>query len=415
MSCPTRRRLVIHLWAVTLAAVAAAQTVKTNHVVGWVPGGATGIGTVQIQDIDNSCQPAKILHSALFSSANPWAGGTAYDPRHQSVWVSDGKTLAELRLSDGKTLCRVAAQLMDAKALVSGLAIADHGRRLIQLETRLGYGAIRSYDLRTCPPTPLRDGCAVQVSTGYFTAGLAYDELESLVYYTVTKPGFQVPQNWLHVADDRDRCRSICSLRVGGCPHLLGTDVTGLAYESCSKTLYATVGAATAVIRVGDPRKCEFKVSSCCAKGQFGPYRGLAVVPGWTQFKKGRSCITKGCPFCSKLDLSLDGGAPSLGNQEFGIRVVNGPTNGLGILGLGVSSCGKGVPFSCGALWLPGNPLIVVAGRLSGPQCGAALRVPLPVPVDGMLCGQSVCLQWVVDCGGGEGVTSALQFTIAGT
>jgi hypothetical protein len=39
------------------------------------------------------------------------------------------------------------------------------------------------------------------------------------------------------------------------------------------------------------------------------------------------------------------------------------------------------------------------------------------VPVQANLCGQSVCLQWVIGCSGGSGagITPALQFTITGS
>ena len=46
---------------------------------------------------------------------------------------------------------------------------------------------------------------------------------------------------------------------------------------------------------------------------------------------------------------------------------------------------------------------------------GYRINYKQPVPVDPNLCGQSVCLQWVVGCGGGEGITPAVQFTIAGS
>ncbi|MHC4850672.1 MAG: hypothetical protein ACYTGW_00730 [Planctomycetota bacterium] len=397
-----------------LCTVAFAQTVSTNHVIGWVDNGSAKPGEIHIQDIDGGCKTATLLHKALSGSGSFWAGGTAYDPRHEAVWVSDGKTIAEVRLSDGKILCSFKAQLMNTSAVVSGLAIADKGRRLIQLETMASYGALRSYSLTNCPPVPLRDGCTITVPTGHFCGGLAYDEVEQLYYYTVTKPGFQVPQNTLHVAD---RCKSLCSMSIGGCIHFFGTDVTGLGYDACTKTLYATVGMGTVPITVGNPRKCEFKVGTCCVKQLAAAYKGLAVVPGWTQFRKGTSCITKGCPFCNKLDNRLYGGAPSLGNPDFGVEVVNGPTGALAILGVGLSTCGKGTHFSCGALWLPGNPLIFFPGMLSGSQCQAGLKVPLPVPVDAKLCGQRVCLQWGVICSGasGEGLTPAIEFSITGS
>ena len=124
-------RPIIVLTLLTLSAAASAQAVTGNHVVGWVDQGANKSGEIHIQDIDGSCKTAKALHKALGASGNFWAGGTAYGPRHQSVWISDGTTIAEVRLSDGKTLCSFKAQLMNAKAVVSGLAIADKGRQSI--------------------------------------------------------------------------------------------------------------------------------------------------------------------------------------------------------------------------------------------------------------------------------------------
>ena len=140
-------------------------------------------------------------------------------------------------------------------------------------------------------------------------------------------------------------------------------------------------------------------------------------MPGWTQIKKGTSCITKGCPFCNSLDTRLYGGTPSLGNPDFGVEVVNGPIGALAILGIGPSTCGKGLPFLCGTVWLPSNFFPVFPGTLSGGQCLAGLKVPLPVPVDATLCGQPICLQWLVACGSGSavGLTPAIQFSIAGS
>jgi hypothetical protein len=70
-----------------LGATTTAQTVSTNHVIGWTERGATTAGELQIQDIDR-CAPAKTLHQVLGTPTQFWSGGTAYDPRHESVWVT---------------------------------------------------------------------------------------------------------------------------------------------------------------------------------------------------------------------------------------------------------------------------------------------------------------------------------------
>jgi len=389
------------------------QTVKQGQIVGWTGGTTTTAGEVHMQDINGNCQKATTKFKALGAPTSIWSGGTAYDPRRESLWISDGITILEVQLSDGKVLCKMGAMIMNKSAVLSGLALDRKGRRLIQLETAAGYAGMRSYSLKTCPPTPLRDGCTMTLPKGYYSAGIAFDDVEDLVYFSVTKPGFQVPFNQVWVADNKSRCKVICKATVGGCLHFYGTDAKGLAYDASKKMLYMTFGAGTVPIQVIDPRKCSFKTGKCCTKQSAGNWQGLAWLPGWSSFKKGTSCMTKGCPFCNKLALDLVG-TPALGNVEFGLRIHEGPTGAASIIAIGPMSCGKGTHFLCGALWLPGGSIPIYSGVLKGLQCQSSTTLPLPVPVDVGLAGAPLCVQAVIACGtSGFGVTEAIQFTIA--
>ena len=389
-----------------------AQIANQGRIVGWNPSTTTASGEVHVQDMDNNCQAATPLLKVLGTTSNFWCGGTAYDPARGSLWVSDGAELVEIRLSDGVVLCKMKAMIMNRSGVVSGLAIDRKGRKLIQLETAQSYAGLRSYSIKTCPPTALRDGCTTTLPTGYYSGGLAYDDVEDLVYFSVTKPGFQVPYNEVWVADGSNRCNILCKVAVGGCVHFFGTDSTGLAYDAAKKTIYMTFGGGTVPIQVVDPRKCQFKTGSCCTKQSNGTYAGLAWVPGWSSFKKGTSCLTKGCPFCSNLGLDL-AGSPVIGNTEFGLTIHDGPTGAASIIAIGPMTCGKGTHFLCGALWLPGGSFPLFSGVLTGAQCQASTTLPLPVPVDTNLCGATLCVQALIACGtSGFGITEAIQFSI---
>jgi len=115
-----------------------------------------------------------------------------------------------------------------------------------------------------------------------------------------------------------------------------------------------------------------------------GRYQGLAVVRGWTQQNVGNSCITKGCPYCPNLRTGFFGGDPALGNADFGIEILNGPSGSLGTLAIGMGNCTSGIPFLCGNLYVSlASPVTVIPmGKLAGNQCQATARLKVPIPVN---------------------------------
>ncbi len=397
-----------------------AQFTKDPMVIGWVDQGPRTLGAVHVQSLTTSCPKAQFFTSALNGGVVFTAGGTAYDPVTQSVWITNGTEVQQIRLSDKKVLCKFKAMLMDSKAVVSGLAVGRGGTRLIQLETRAGYAGLRSYSLRSCPPIPLRDGCKLSfLGRSEYAAGLAYDPVRDLVLYTVTKPFGTISINTLYVAKDSARCKPICKQPLPFCgPPLLGTDVLGLAYDACQGKLYATFGGKTGVYDMPDPSRCALKLRHCCNKGFGLWFKGLAVLPGWRQFPFGSGCVGKGCPFCNKIRLRLTGGDPFPGNSRFGITVEFAPVRSYGLLLLAPGRCTKGVgyPFLCGAIFPVMGPttLVIPYGFLQGKgQCLASGTMPLPIPKDPKLCGLTLCSQALAICGVGSGIglTQGIEFT----
>jgi hypothetical protein len=283
---------------------------------------------------------------------------------------------------------------------------------LYHLETSPGYLGILPWNNSTCPPVPTKGGCFMPLSKLSTAGGLAYDEVRDLLYYTVSTPGVTGPVNELFVASPTNACSLICKVNLPACgtSTLLGM-VTGLAYDSCTKTLYATDGQATMRLSMLDPRKCSIRLLDCCTKqAGGGRYQGLAVVRGWTQQNVGNSCISKGCPYCPNLRTGVFGGDPALGNPDFGIEILNGPSGSLGTLAIGMGNCTAGIPFLCGNLYLSlVSPVTVIPmGKLVGNQCQARAQLKVPIPVNSNLCGIKICLQSLAVCGGG-GASHALS------
>jgi len=65
-------------------------------------------------------------------------------------------------------------------------------------------------------------------------------------------------------------------------------------FDNHRQILYMTYGPMTQRVFV-DLKLCRFKFdTACCRKGN-RPWRGLALVPGWTKIPIGKPCTAKGC------------------------------------------------------------------------------------------------------------------------
>lgn len=401
-------------------ATATAQVVSSDQVIGWstlTP--ITAPGQIDIQDIDGSCKPARTLCTRVLSGNTKFpSGGTAYDSSRQAVWVSDGSTIVAYALPSCRTICTFKAQLVNTGAVVSGLAISDSKQRLIQLESTQGSVSIRSYDMRTCPPTPLRDGCTLSIQSNATAGGLAYDEARNLLYFTESAPALVGWLSNLYIASFGNACRPICKVPMRSC----GSGargwgaIDGLAYSSCKNQLYATDGVLTSITTMTDPPKCSTTHVTCCARQSTGSFRGLAVIPGWKQRTVGKSCLPATCN-CPSMTSRL-GSEPRIGNASFGFELSSGPSGQYGFVLLG-AGCGSGIPVPvlCGPLYtlLTPPPLVLPAVKLQGAACSGTATSPLAIPLSTDLCGIQLCAQWIVLCAPILGSSEAIEFTIAGS
>jgi len=393
---------------------------SVDHLVGWcAPPPAAVLGQIDIQDFLN-CLPAKtVCGPALGVPAAVYAGGTAYDPRNQSVWASDGQVLVEYALNGCKGLCKqLPTFVAPMGSVVRGLAISDAQSLLFQLETQPGHLGIVVYDNKACPPQPIGQ-CRLPLGQRELAGGLAYDAPRNLLYYTVSTPGVAGWSSVVMVASAKDPCNPLCKWPLPAtCTGM--SFITGLAYSACRRSLYATDGNATFQIFAVDPLKCEFSPGACCKKQTPGEYLGLDFVPGWRSASVGKNCTGKPCPDCPAMAIGTVGGDPSLGNPSFGIEISGAPAGSVGLLFLAPGGCGNGFqfPFLCGPVF-PLPAALVVGVPLPGGMlpCSGAGQVPLAIPPSIALCGGVLCAQWVVVCqtpvASGFGLTAALQFTLA--
>jgi len=399
---------------------AVAQMADTNQIVGWTNAPLLpASGNIDIQDIEGSCQAAKNLCSGvLLHNGLQYAGGSAYDPRHQSLWVSDGRAMEERALGSCSVLCKVTPSLMNSKAVVTGLAIADSSRRLYHLESTPGYLGILPWDNTRCPPIPTKGGCTMQLGATEIAGGIAWDEARNLLYFTVSQPGIVGWTNTLFVARSGMHCQPICKVPLTPCRRT-PEPVTGLAYDSWTHRLYAAQGRDTLVVDVQDPLKCVIKSLACCNKQWGSDWAGLAVVPGWKQRSIDKSCLRQDCPVCTAMVSKLTGGDPSIGNQDFGLQLANGPAGRFALVVFGAGGCTKGlsIPVLC-APFYPNLSLLALSPPLTLTGTGTCLgsaTAALPLPPDPGLCGATLCTQWIVFCLPVLGASNAIEFTITGS
>ncbi|MFQ5506584.1 MAG: hypothetical protein ACE5F1_17580, partial [Planctomycetota bacterium] len=251
-------------------------------------------------------------------------------------------------------------------------------------------------------------------------AGLAYDEARDLLYISTSERlATGALDHYILVARAANPCVPICKFKIPPTNCLSASRlVTGLAYDACKSLLYATDGVVHLELAVVDPLKCAFRPGRCCKAS--GPYRGLALIPGWVLRHFGKSCLTKPCPSCPTMQLVTAGGDPSLGNPVFRLSLQEAPGGAppkFAVVFLRVGGCTPGLPIFCGTFHaFPGiGPFVV---PIVGAGCAGVANFPLPIPPSTIFCGQRLCAQDVIICPSsitplpGVGLSNALDFII---
>lgn len=412
------------------AALLAAQSPAPGHIVGWAWNNtpATVCSAVYTQDVENKCQSSVGRGSSLCSQKGTGGGGTAYDPRIQAAWVSNGLEIALHDLNTSRIVCTFTATLAGTGHVVSGLALSDTRRELFQLEVASGVLVLSSYDVSNpCKPTHNNNACKVQNGgTGATAMGLAYDDARDLLYYVTSISGFAGWINTVHVVQRGNPCTDVNTFGANYCSTRPGSPLTGLGYDACSQRLYVTDGNGIRVLLLTDPAKGNVTdltgTGACCQFTGTGVWMGLDVVPNWSRSTVGKSCVDGPCGGCTNMQLSLIGGDASLGNRDFGFRLSGAPSGSQAFFYVGLGSCTSGVQFPglCGPIhtyltapW----PALVGIYPTQGGQCSGQVTVVTGVPPDPGLCKVTICTQWLVACPTAlfwHGLTHGLQFTIGG-
>ncbi|MHC4078235.1 MAG: hypothetical protein ACYST0_07305, partial [Planctomycetota bacterium] len=425
----TTRTLAASLGGLAATALLAAQSPAPGHVVGWGWNNTplTVCSSVYTQDVENNCPKAVIQGSSLCSQKGTGGGGTAYDPRMQAAWVSNGVEIALHDLNTRRMICRFNATVSGNGYVVSGLALSDTRRELFQLEIAPGLLVLSSYDVSNpCKPVHNKNACQVKnTGTSATAMGLAYDEARDLLYYVTSISGFAGWINTVHVVLRGRPCTDLSTFSVNYCAQRPGSPLSGLGYDACSQRLYATDGKGIRVLLLTDPVKGVFKdltgTNACCQFTGIGVWMGLAVVPNWSRTIVGKSCLDKPCGNCTGMQLGLIGGDASLGNRDFGIRLSGAPTGSRGLFYVALGNCTKGVQFPglCGPIHTsltPPWPLLAGSYAAQGSTpCSGQATVVIGVPPDPALCKVTACTQWLVVCPTAlnwAGLTNAVQFTI---
>lgn len=400
-----------------------------GHLVSWAgnSGPLTVCSALYTFDVENNCQPPVSRGSSLCTPLGPGAGGTAYDPRSQAAWVSDGREIGLQSIGTGVMLCKFASTRVANTTVVSGLAMSDSRRELFQLETGPGIMAISSYDVRNpCQPVHNANACQVPILGTLATAqSLAYDEVRDLLYHTVSISGFAGWGSTCYVTARGAPCTSLNSFPVNYCGSRPGSPISGLGYDACTKKLYVTEGAGIRILLLTDPAAGNVTdltgTGPCCTAGSIiGAFAGLAVIPDWSQSSPGTSCLPANCGSCPSMRAELIGGDAGLGNQDFGLRLSGAPVGQQALLYISAGACTSGInlPGFCAPVFpslTPPFPFLAGAFQISGTApCTGTVSLVTGVPVDPALCDFSLCAQWLVACrtAGGPGVSNAVQFTI---
>jgi hypothetical protein len=403
-----------------LAGAAQAQiNPLSNSLIGWSHDSAAVLGQIQRQVLSGAvlpCQPTqRVCGGILPPPPAPNAGGTAWDPANGTVWVSNGILFGAVDPASCNFVCGpTTPALPSAGAYVTGLEIDPVHRELWQVTSD---NWLISYDLTRCPPVVLTR-CQIGVTTVQRSGGLAYDVNNERVLVSFSNFAASAPNNLVLGFPRANPCNPNCRFLIPGCNPLARFGaITGLAFDPCSQTVYATDGTQTASGTLDN--SCQYTAVSCCPNNG-APYFGLSLEPLHAR-NVGRSCTVAPCPTCPTMVGDVRGDAV-LGNVAFAATIQNAPSASLGILALNAGSCRTpGLPLLCGELHVPLGPVTpfffstVLPG--STVPCEGRGAIELPIPVDPSLCASVWCTQWFVVCRSavtiGVGISNATQFVIA--
>lgn len=392
------------------------QVVKAQSVIGLTD----KTPFVVVQNMA-TCTPSACKPIGHKKTPHPAAGGTAFDASKNGLWITSGSLISLMDSRGCRTRCKPVKLPIAGEA--TGLAMYEPKNLLLAPTT-----ADIIYTLQaTCPPKVVSK-CDLKsvIPNGWKVGGIAVDDVRGWVFFTASNFGIGgVPANILYVSSIGSPCKPFCMTRLLTCNKGLLRHVTGLAWDPCKGTLFATDGFQTAAYSVSKSGPCILKHIKCCPlKLPSGDsFIGLAAWPQTRIVRVGKSCTAKSCPNCPAMFHTLLGGLPAVGNPNFSLDVLLAPRNAQVYMFLGLGPCVvPGLPFGCGRIHLKlAPPPILVGINPTGPGfgCTGNAKFPLPIPPAPQLCGRTFSSQAFVLCPSsvflGHGWTNCLSWTIVGS
>jgi hypothetical protein len=348
-----------------------------------------------------------------------FVGGTAHDPRDRGTFVSNG--LQYTKIDARSTACAPLCPVLPVPNTtpnnpVTGMAYNEVTNTLFITDAS---NIIRWYSVGGGCQLTLINRCIAPVSAVEILTGCATDDLNGLIFYSAVVPG--VMGGRVYVAPQTNPCAVICAHPILQCGANPMTPLTGLAFDTCSRTLWATDGRMSVAHNFDSTTCTLFPQYQCCINTSGDPYVGLCILPS-TEAAAGPSCQSAPCPTCPTMRHEL-GADPTIGNPAFSLDLVNPPGATAAWLVLNVGPCaGPGVlsPPLCAPILVPFAPPWLTAGPFgtggAAGTCTGNVVLPFPIPNSPMFCGLTLSSQFIGLCGGpGTFVSNCLSWTITST
>jgi hypothetical protein len=402
-----------HSFVLSLALVATATAQTPNNLIG-----LTRASPLIAQRDHNACASLPFCNPPGMppAVAQPYAGGTGFDPTRNGVWVSNGPLLAEYDAATCVPRCPPAqAPLLSPSAVVTGLEVVESLNQVWMLDS---IGNVYRLS-NACPPVVISMcNTGLTLTATNATGGLAVDEKNRLVFYSYSNWVTGVTQ--VVIASMALPCQPLQTVTVTACGTAPLRGCTGLAVDACRQVLYLTDGVLTIGwgYTVAGPA-VNFGLQTCCTLPPpiaGDTFVGLAVRSGGaTSF--GPRCANGACPACPMVHTLRN--SPNLGNATFALDLTGAPLGSLTWCAVGGGPCaapGTLVPPLCGAIFT--GPLLGTIGPIAtapGAGCGGAVIYPLGLPMIPSLCGSVISSQCVTLCPGpaiGTSLSNCLSWEI---
>jgi hypothetical protein len=384
-----------------LPATAAAQ--GPNSLIGLTR------GTPTLSERTLTCTPLPpCVISGLSSPATPWAGGTAWDPIHNVLWVSNGPQIEAVAPTTCTVYCLTQpAPLLSPNATVTGLEVVESQNQLWMVDS---FGVLYQCTL-ACPPVRVATcNTPLTFTSNWSTGGLAVDECNGIVFYSYSN--WSTNATLLAMAPIATPCQIFNQVPL---PASCGmTAVTGLTVDGCRRVLYITDGTVTMswnyTVGPGPTPVVTFGTLTCCALSlPTGSLVGLALRSGSAN-PAGTGCSNGSYPACIMSHVLR--GSPNLGNASFGLDVNTAAHDTFiwCVIGVGPCVAGPVIPPLCGPAMV--GPTLGTLGPFHAPTgTGCSIYAPfnLPIPLNRGLCGMPLSSQCVALCATGSPLGTAMS------